>query len=68
VGNTGVTKIMILAYLVELHYPVIEIEIKVVATVIFTLITSKLSCVLCIIKGQFTWQIEIPKAAPGIRL
>jgi hypothetical protein len=54
-----ITKIMSLAYFVELHYPVLDIESKVIVTVIITLMTPKLSCVFLYYKGtcQSTWQI-----------
>jgi hypothetical protein len=53
------TKIMSLVYLVELHYSVLDIESKVIVTVIITLMTPKLSCVFLDYKGtcQSTWQM-----------
>jgi hypothetical protein len=64
------TKIIILAYLVYLHYPVLEIESKVIVSVTFTLMTPILAYLFLDYKGtcESTFQIEIPKAAPGIHL
>jgi hypothetical protein len=64
------TKRISLAYLLELHYLVPEIESKVIITAIFTLTTPKLSCAFLYYKGtcQSTWQIEIPKVAPDMHL
>jgi hypothetical protein len=52
------TKIISLSYLVELHYTVLDIEIKVSVTVIFTLVTTTLSCVFFVIIRNMSIYLE----------